>query len=143
MKTIIKKILLETMSYLNTGKFNDNDIYLKKAYEETGREILITRLGRLFSWLDPRDHLAFENLQRYIIYKDYMEPEDFSEVYQEFLILFKVLPELTEIFVLKEQHVEFNASLTAADIQEMYDFVETNYVINPLHKTRYIRYNKE
>jgi hypothetical protein len=143
MKPIIKKLLLETMSYLNTGKFNDDDLYLKRAFDKTGGRILITRLGGLFSWLEPRRHFAFENFERYIIYEDFMDSEDFSYSYGQYEILFKSLPELAEIFELKEQHIEFNASLNTADIQEIYDFVETNYVMNPKHKTYYIRPKEE
>lgn len=68
-----------------------------------------------------------------------MDSEDFEEVYNEFKNLFKYLPELKEIFVLKEKHIEFNPSLSKNDIQEIYEFVKTNYIINPKRITRYKR----
>jgi len=60
-----------------------------------------------------------------------MEHEDFEEVYSEFKQLFENFSELKALFVLKEQHIEFNPSLKREDIQEVYDFVKTNYNVPP------------
>ncbi|WP_407267662.1 hypothetical protein [Tenacibaculum maritimum] len=43
MNPIIKKILLEMMSYSNTRKFTEEDIYIKRAFEKLGSDIIITR----------------------------------------------------------------------------------------------------
>lgn len=144
MNTVSKKILLEIMSFLNTRKFKKEDIYVKKAYEKLGNEIVFSRLQNLLSWIDPRDHFANTSLDKYILYEDFMEPEFYKkEVYEEFEKLFKYLPELKEIFLLKEKHIEFNPNLSKNDIQEIYHFVETNYIIDPRRITRYIRPTKE
>ena len=144
MNPIIKKLLLEMMSYSNTRKFTEDDIYIKKAYEKLGNEIIITRAKNLLlSYLGPRREYVYSNLEELEIHEEHMSYATFKEVYEEYKLLFEHLPELKEIYVLKEKHVEFNPSLTKSDRQELYKFVEDNYVINPKHMTRYIRPNKD
>ena len=144
MNPIIKKLLLEMMSYSNTRKFTEDDIYIKKAYEKLGNEIIITRAKNLLlSYLGPRREYVYSNLEELEIHEEHMSYATFKEVYEEYKLLFEHLPELKEIYVLKEKHVEFNPSLTKSDIQELYKFVEDNYVINPKHMTRYIRPSKD
>ncbi|WP_066433775.1 hypothetical protein [Chryseobacterium sp. CCH4-E10] len=138
MNTVTQKLLLEIMSYANTRKIENSDIYIKKAQEKLGGVNFYIRSQNLLSWIDPRDRFAFADLEKYVIYEDFMDPEDFEEVYGEFENLFKYLPELNEIFVLKEKHIEFSPSLSKSDIQEIYHFVETNYFIDPRRITRYI-----
>ena len=67
----------------------------------------------------------------------FMNPEDFEEVYGEFSLLFEHIPTLSEVFALKEQHIEFNPSLTEYDIQEIYEYVRVSKVIHPENVTRY------
>lgn len=137
MNEISKKLLLEIMSYLNTRKFEENDKYVRRAFEKLGDNVVFTRTRNLLSWLNPQHHLSDTNLEVYNVHEDFMDSEDSEEVYNEFENLFKYLPELKEIFVLKEKHIEFNPSLSKNDIQEIYDFVKTNYIINPKRITRY------
>lgn len=139
MNEISKKLLLEIMSYLNTRKFKENDKYVIKAFEKLGDNLVFTRTSNLLSWLNSQHHLSDTNLEVYNVHEDFMDSEDFEEVYNEFKNLFKYLPELKEIFVLKEKHIEFNPSLSKNDIQEIYEFVKTNYIINLKRITRYKR----
>lgn len=140
MNAIIKKLLLEMISFSNTKKFKKDDSYIKSAYEKIGNEITISRIQNLLSWLNPRHHFSDTNLEKYILYEDFMDAEFYKEeVYKEFYLLFKYLPELKQIFELKEKHIEFNSSLKKNDIQEIYNFVETNYIIDPRRTTRYIK----
>lgn len=140
MKAIIKKLLLEMISFSNTKKLKKDDSYIKAAYEKIGSEIIISRIQNLLSWLNPRHHFSDTNLEKYILYEYFMDAEFYKEeVYKEFYLLFKYLPELKQMFELKEKHIEFNSSLKKNDIQEIYNFVETNYIIDPRRITRYIR----
>ncbi|WP_159265064.1 hypothetical protein [Tenacibaculum maritimum] len=68
-----------------------------------------------------------------------MSYDTFKEVYEEYKLLFEHLPEVKEIYALKEKHIEFNPSLSKNDILNLYQFVEENYVINPNHMSRYIK----
>lgn len=143
MKPIIKKILLEMMSYSNTREFAEGDIYIKKAHEKLGDEIIISRAKNiLLSFLGPRRKYIYSNLEKIEIHEEHMSYSTFKEVYEEYKLLFEHLPEIKEIYVLKEKHIEFNPSLNRNDIQELYQFVEENYVINPLNMSRYIRPQK-
>jgi hypothetical protein len=143
MNTVIKKLLLEIMSFKNTRKFEEGDIYVKKAFKKLGEDILVSRLGELLHWINPRFHFSFTDLEKYVIYEDFMEQDVIKEISDEFALVFKHLPELNEIFVFKELQVQFNPSLNKSDIQEIYDFVKTNYVINPKHTSRYIRSSED
>jgi hypothetical protein len=143
MNAVTKKLLLEIISFLNTRKFKKEDKYVKKAYEKIGDDIVKSRTEDLLSWINPKNHFLYNSLDMMIIYEEHMSRAVFEEVYGEFKLLFEHIPELKEIFVLKEEHVEFKSSLSKKDIQEIYDFVETNYIIDPRRITRYIRPSKE
>ena len=143
MNTISKKLMLEIMSFLNSRDFKEDDIYVKKASQRIKSEVLVSRLSELLDWINPRFHFSFTNLDRYDFSEDFMDQETINEIAEEYNLLFKNLPELNEIFILKKLHIEFNPSLTKSDIQELYKFVEDNYVINPKHMTRYIRPSKD
>ncbi|MGG8496201.1 hypothetical protein ACQY1Q_07270 [Tenacibaculum sp. TC6] len=132
------------MSYSNIREFTEDDIYIKKAHEKLGGDIIITRAKNLLlNFLDSRYHrFEFSNLEKLEIHEEHMSYTTFKEVYEEYKLLFEHLPEIKEIYVLKEKHIEFNPSLNKNDIQELYQFVEENYVINPLNMSRYIRPQK-
>ncbi|CAA0174396.1 hypothetical protein [Tenacibaculum maritimum] len=140
MNPIIKKILLEMMSYSNTRKFTEEDIYIKRAFEKLGSDIIITRAKNiLLSFLGPRRKYIYSNLEKLEIHEKHMSYDTFKEVYEEYKLLFEHLPEVKEIYALKEKHIEFNPSLSKNDILNLYQFVEENYVINPNHMSRYIK----
>lgn len=139
MNTITKKLLLEIISFLNTKEIKEDDIYLKKAYEKVNKKILLSRLGELLLWIDPKHHFSITNLEKYIIYEDFMDQQTIEEITGEYLLVFKYLPELKKIFVFENKYIKFNSSLNKNDIQEIYHFVEKNYIINPKYTTRYIR----
>jgi hypothetical protein len=129
----IEKLLTDMVIYFDYRVNVEPSNYVKKAENKIGRIKTATRLLSLFSWVDPRDYpIPNNNQEKYEIYdEEVMEQEDFEEVYSEFKQLFENFPELTELFALKERHVEFNPSLTKEDIQEVYDFVKTNNNVPP------------
>lgn len=144
MNTVIKKVLLELMSYSNTRQLRESDIYIKKAQEKLGDESFQIRAENLLSWIDPRrNSFTFTSLEKYEIYEDFMEAEVIDTITEEYAVLFKLLPELNEIFEFKGLYIAFNSSLSKSDIQEIYDFVKTNYIINPSRISFYIRPPKE
>lgn len=130
------------MSFANTRKVKDTDIYIKKAQEKMGSRTFYIRSSDLLSWIDPRDHYPFTNKDRYEIFdKEFMKQEIFEKIYNQFKMLFEYVPELNEIFELKEEHVEFNASLSKSDIQDIYQFVKDTYIIDPRRTSLYRRPN--
>lgn len=142
MNQIIKKLLQEIMSFANTRKVKDTDIYINRAQEKMGSRKFYIRSSDLLSWIDPRDHYSFTNKGRYEIFdKEVMERENFEKAYSEFKMLFEYLPELNELFELKEEHIEFNSSLSKKDIQDIYQFVKDTYVIDPRRTSLYRRPN--
>ena len=143
MNKVTKKLLLEIMSYANLRKIAKSDIYIRKAQEKLGDINFYVRSSDLLSWIDPRDHFSFSNLEKYEIYEEFMTEETITEITEQFSLLFKYIPELNEIFVFENKAIKFNTSLNNTDIKEIYDFVKTNYIINPLRVSRYIRPIKE
>lgn len=139
MNTITKKLLLEIISFLNTKEIKESNIYLRKAYEKVNKKVLLSRLGELLIWIDPKHHFSITNLEKHSIYEDFMDQQTIEEIAEEYLLVFKYLPELKNIFIFENKNVKFNSSLDRNDIQEIYHFVETNYIINPKYTTRYIR----
>lgn len=143
MNSITKKLLSEILSFTYTRKFKDDDIYVKKAYEKLGNDIVLHRLLDLKGWIDPVHHIKDTNLEKYVYYDDEFMTEDvIKEIYNEFILLFKYLPELKEVFVLKEKHIEFNPKLSKNDIKKMYQFVKDFYKENPRNATFYIPYEE-
>lgn len=138
MNTITKKLLLEIIAFLNTKEIKEGDIYLKKAYEKVNKRVLLSRLGELLLWID-QNIISITNLEKYVIYEDFMDQQTIEEITGEYLLVFKYFPELKKIFVFEDKHIKFNSSLDKNDIQEIYHFVEKNYIINPKYTTRYIR----
>ncbi|GEM_PF-6536137 len=139
MDSIIKKLLLEIMYYSNNRKIQKSDVFIQKAQQNLGDINFYIRSENLLNWIDPKNHFAETDLEKYLIYEDFMDIEDFKEIYNEYDLLFKHLPELSRIFKLKEKHIEFNPNLSKEDINEIYQFVKTNYSINPARVTRYIK----
>lgn len=137
MKPLIEKLLSEMIYFADKRKCKETDIYLKKAYEKLDKILLFSRVRNLLSWIDPKFHVSQTDLKKYLLYEDFMDPEDFEEVYAEFSLLFEYIPALKEIFALKEQHIEFNEFLTEDDIQEIYEYIRINKVIRPENVTRY------
>jgi len=140
MNKITKKLLLEIMSFLNTREFKKEDVYVRNAFTKIDERTLVIRLGNLLHWIDPRDHFSFTDLEKYVIYEDFMTEEVIKKTEEQFSSLFKFIPELNEIFVFKDRAIKFNSSLNEADIQEIYSFVKKNYTP---YITRYIRPAKE
>jgi hypothetical protein len=137
---LIEKLLQEIMSFANTRKVKDTDIYIKKAQEKMGSRTFYIRSSDLLGWIDPRDHYSFTNKEQYEIFdKEFMKQENFEKIYSQFKMLFEYVPELNEIFELKEEHVVFNASLSKSDIQDIYQFVKDTYVIDPRRTSLYRR----
>jgi len=139
MNKVTEKLLLEIMNFRNNREFKKEDIYINKINGKIDELNIYTRLGELLTWIDPRDHFSFTDLEKYVIYEDFMTEETIKEITEQFSLLFKYIPELNEIFVFEDRVIKFNPSLNKADIQEIYNFVKTNYVINPSHISRYIR----
>lgn len=132
MNTLTKKLILEILTFLDTRKFNDGDIYVKKACNKLENEIVLDRLLDLSTLIDPVRHNKDRGLGKYVYYDDEFMSEDvIQNIYNEFVLLFKYLPELKEIFILKERHIEFNSNLSKSDIQEIYQFVLDYYEANP------------
>jgi len=121
-------------------EFKKEDMYVKKASSKVDDRTLVIRLGNLLHWIDPRDHFSFTDLEKYVIYEDFMTEEVIKKTQEQFSLLFKYIPELSEIFVFEDRVIKFNPSLNKADIQEIYNFVKTNYTP---YTTRYIRPTKE
>ena len=141
MKPIIKQLLSEMIYFRLNRKCYETDTYVKVAYENLSNEILFTRIRNLLSWLDLKMQTPMENLEKYFIYEDFMEYEDFTEVYAEFKSLFEHISVFNELFVLKEEHIEFNSSLAKSEIVEIYDYVKENNIIK--HRTLYYRSNED
>ncbi|WP_046756133.1 hypothetical protein [Kordia jejudonensis] len=138
MNQIIEKLLKEIMSFANTRKVKDTDIYIKKAQEKMGSKTFYVRSHKLLRWIDPKGHFPFTNKKKYEIFdREVMEQEDFEQVYSEYIMLFEYVPELSEIFELKEEHVEFSVSLSKNDIQDIYQFVKDTYIIDPRRTSLY------
>ena len=72
MNKITKKLLLEIMSYANIRKITKSDIYIRKAQENLGDVNFYVRSSDLLTWIDPRDHFSFTDLEKYVIYEDFM-----------------------------------------------------------------------
>lgn len=142
MNTVIKQLLSEIISFIDTSKVPKNSKYIKKAAAKVDEDILEERLSDLLDWLDPKQHFSSTDLQSYSFTEDFMDKEDIEEIKSEYALVFKNLPELNEIFSLKELHVEFKPGLPENDIQEIYEFVKKNNVIDPKDVTRYIKPGK-
>jgi len=123
MKPRIEKLLSEMISFKENRECKETDTCIKKAFEKIGKEILFFRISNLLYWIDPKFHHSDTDLKKYLLYEDFMDLEDFEELHGKFTLVFKHIPELSEIFALKEQHIEFNRSLTESDIQEIYEYV--------------------
>ncbi|WP_430411188.1 hypothetical protein [Kordia sp.] len=143
MNSKIETLLQEMITYKANRKSTETDIYIKKAFEKIEEEILYVSILNLLNWIDPKFHTPGINLEKYLLYEDFMDPEDFEEIHKEFKLLFKYIPELKEIFALKEKYIEFNTSLTKGDIQEIYEYVNVNKIVNPESITRYYDYPKD
>ncbi len=137
MNPITKKLVLEMLSYSYSREIQQADVYIKEAHEKLGEIDFNIINNNLIGWINPRDHLSYTDLENYPLYEDFMDPEDFEYIYSKFRLFFKYIPELHHLFVLKDQHIEFAPNLSKSDIQEIYKFVEDNYVLNPKHFRRY------
>jgi len=137
MDSKIQKLLSEMISFKENRACKETDIYINTACEKLDKIMLFIRVRNLLGWIDPKFHLSNTDLKKHLLYEDFMNPEDFEEVYGEFSLLFEHIPTLSEVFALKEQHIEFNPSLTEYDIQEIYEYVRVSKVIHPENVTRY------
>ncbi len=130
MDSNIEKLLSDMITYFDSTKTNKEDNILLKAEEQLGRKNMFSRTLALYSWINPRNHnLPDYNPNKYEIFdKEVMDRGDFEEVYKEFKFIFKNIPELKWVFILKEVHVEFKPSLSKNDIQDIYKFIKENYI---------------
>ncbi|MDH7913767.1 hypothetical protein [Winogradskyella sp. SYSU M77433] len=122
MNSNIERLLSDMISYYDHTKNTEEDNFLLKAQNKLGRKKMFSRTLSLFGWINPINHnLPDFNPDKYDIFdKEVMDSEDFKEVYEGFEFVFKNIPEMKELFVLKEEHVEFNPSLSKSDIQDIY-----------------------
>ncbi|MCT4664209.1 MAG: hypothetical protein N4A45_03120 [Flavobacteriales bacterium] len=134
MKPVIKQLLSDMIYFDDKRECSETDKYIKNAYDNLGYEITFTRIRNLLSWLNPK--ILTDDVEKYLIYEDFMEPEIFMEVYAEFKSLLDHIPVFKELFQLKEKHIEFNSSLTKDDIQEIKTYVGENSV---LYQRRYYK----
>ncbi|WP_298417520.1 hypothetical protein [uncultured Kordia sp.] len=125
----IQKLLTDMIDNFDYRVVAKPDNSLIRAKKEIEISVVNSRVVALFGWIDPREHnLPDFNPNKYVIYeRDFMSQEVFEEVSGEFKLVFEKIPELNYIFKLKEEHVEFNSSLSKNDIEEIYEFVKTNY----------------
>jgi hypothetical protein len=136
MNIATKKLLLEILSFLRTNEVKESDIYIKKPLDKLRNDLFRTRSYDLIGWIDPVHHLKNTDLEKYVYYDDESMTEDIIQnIYNEFVLLFKYLPELKEIFVLKEKYIEFNPSLSKNDIKEIYQLVLDFYKVHPRKAT--------
>jgi hypothetical protein len=129
MDSKIQKLLTDMIDNFDYRAVRKPDNCLIKAKKEIGISVVNSRVVALFGWIDPREHnLPDFNPNKYVIYeRDFMSKEGFERASGEFKLVFETIPELNYLFSLKEEHVEFNSSLSKSDIEEIYEFIKTNY----------------
>lgn len=129
MDSKIKKLLMDMIDNFDYRVVEKPDNCLLRAKQKLERTIVNSRTLALFGWIDPREHnLPDYNPEKYELFdKEFMDQENFENVSREFKLVFEHIPELNNLFELKEEHVEFNSALSKNDIQEVYDFIKTNY----------------
>jgi hypothetical protein len=125
----IQKLLTDMIDNFDYRVVEKSDNCLIRAQKEIGISVANSRVLNLFGWINPRNHnLPDFNPNKYVIYeRDFMSKEGFERASREFKLVFETIPELNYLFKLKEEHVEFNSSLSKSDIEEIYEFVKTNY----------------
>lgn len=131
MDSKIQRLLTDMIDNFDYRVVEKSDNCLIRAQKEIGISVANSRALNLFGWINPRNHnLPDFNPNKYVIYeREFMSEEVFEKVSGEFKLVFETIPELNYLFKLKEEHVEFNSSLSKSDIEEIYEFVKTNYNI--------------
>ncbi|MDI9310646.1 MAG: hypothetical protein QM535_10550 [Limnohabitans sp.] len=134
MNTKAKKLIEDILFFLYTRKFKGDEDYIKRAYDELGNDITVSRLLNLKSFIDPLCHFNDTDLEKYHIYdEEIMSDETFALVHKEFELLFQHLPELNEVFHLTDRYVKFNPNISKKDIKEMYEMIRAFHRVNPRH----------
>jgi len=127
----LKTILLDMCIYFQYETTPEDDNFLLKAEKKLGRLNIFPRCLSLFAWINPLHHDSDFNPNKLVIYEEFMDKEVFEEVYEEYKFIFKEIPELNELFELREEDVIFNKTLTKETISEIYKYIDENYSYVP------------
>ena len=125
MKPIIKKIVQEMLDYVEQVEFKETDLYIKRADEKMGGFPGVgSRISEITRWMDPYYGKILKfNIQELNLY---LEGTDNEYVYNEFVKLFNIVPELNEFLMLKESTIVYSESLSEDEISEIRQYVFDN-----------------